>query len=89
MAKPTELIPSYVVDRIRRCPPADCCVLPGSTPVVAFGEEIVSLLASDPNATVRVAVEISADFPDGASDSMRRAVSENARSLGIKKADWE
>lgn len=39
--------------------------------------------------TVKLAVEISADFPDGASESMKRAVSENARSLGINKADWE
>ena len=57
--------------------------------LVELAEEIVSVLSSDPSATVRLAVEISADFPDGASESMRRAVSENARSLGIKKADWE
>ena len=57
--------------------------------LVEIAEEIVSVLASDPNATVRLAVEISADFPDGASESMKRAVSENARSLGISKADWE
>ena len=57
--------------------------------LVELAEEIVSVLSSDPNATVRLAVEISAEFPDGASESMRRAVSENARSLGIKTADWE
>jgi hypothetical protein len=34
-------------------------------------------------------VEISAEFPDGAGDGVRRAVSENARSLGLKSADWE
>lgn len=57
--------------------------------LVEIAEEIVSVLAADPNATIRLAVEISADFPGGASESMRRAVSENARSLGITKADWE
>ena len=57
--------------------------------LVEIVEEIVSVLASEPNATVRLAVEISADFPDGASESLKRAVSENARSLGISKADWE
>ncbi len=31
-------IPLYVVDRIRRQPPADCSIIPGSTPVVAFGD---------------------------------------------------
>ena len=51
--------------------------------------EIVSVLARDPNASVRLVVEISADFPEGASESMKRAVSENARSLGITKAAWE
>ena len=67
-------------------------VVPAATAkmrLVEIAEEIVSVLASDPNATVRLAVEISADFPDGASESMKRAVSENARSLGISKADWE
>ncbi len=57
--------------------------------LVEIAEEIVSVLASDPNASVRLVVEISADFPEGASESMKRAVSENARSLGITKADWE
>ncbi len=57
--------------------------------LVELAEELVSVLASDPNATVRISVEIAADFPEGASESMKRAVSENARSLGIKKADWE
>ena len=57
--------------------------------LVEIAEEIVSVLASDPNATVRLAVEISADFPDGASESMKRAVSENALSLGIAKSHWE
>jgi hypothetical protein len=33
--------------------------------MVQIAEEIVSVLASDPNATVKVVVEISAEFPDG------------------------
>ena len=57
--------------------------------LVQIAEEIVSVLSSDPNATVRLVVEISADFPDGASDNVKRAVSENARSLGLKTVDWE
>jgi hypothetical protein len=57
--------------------------------LVEIAEEIVSVLASDPNATVTLTVEISAEFPDGASESMERAVSENSRSLGISKAHWE
>lgn len=67
-------------------------VVPAATAkmrLVEIAEEIVSVLASDPNATVRLTVEISAEFPDGASESMKRAVSENSRSLGINKADWE
>ena len=57
--------------------------------LVQIADEIVSLLASDPNAAVKVVVEISAEFPDGAKDTMKRAVSENANSLGLKNADWE
>ena len=57
--------------------------------LVQLADEIVAVLASDPNASIRLTVEIAADFPDGASDSVKRAVSENARSLGLKAADWE
>jgi hypothetical protein len=41
------------------------------------------------NAAVKVVVEISAEFPDGAREQVKRAVSENSRSLGLKSADWE
>ncbi len=57
--------------------------------LVQVADEIISVLVSDPNATVKVVVEISADFPDGAKDGVKRAVSENARTLGLKSADWE
>jgi predicted AAA+ superfamily ATPase len=57
--------------------------------LVQLAEEIISVLASDPNAQVRVTVEMSAEFPDGATDQVKRAVSENAKSLNLKNADWE
>jgi len=57
--------------------------------MVQIAEEIVSVLASNPNASVKVVVELSAEFPDGAKDVVKRAVSENAKSLGLKSADWE
>lgn len=57
--------------------------------LVQIADEIVSVLASDPNANIRLTVEIAADFPNGAGDTVKRAVSENARSLGLKTADWE
>jgi uncharacterized protein len=56
---------------------------------VQIADEMVSLLASDPKASVKVVVEISAEFPDGATETVKRAVSENATSLGLKSADWE
>ena len=56
---------------------------------VQLAYEIVSLLASDPNASIRVTVEITADFPSGAGDAIKRSVSENATSLGFKTKDWE
>jgi len=48
-----------------------------------------SILVSDPNATVNVTVEIGAEFPNGAPDHIKRAVSENANSLGLKNKSWE
>jgi pilus assembly protein CpaF len=57
--------------------------------LVQIADEIVSVLGSDPNASVKLVVEISAEFPDGAKDEVKRAVSENARSLGLKSAEWE
>jgi predicted AAA+ superfamily ATPase len=68
---------------------ADVAPATAKVRMVEIAEEIVAVLVSDPNAAVRVVVEISADFPDGAKDTTRRAVSENARSLGLKTADWE
>ena len=57
--------------------------------LVQIAEEIIATLAADPNAEVKVSVEIQATFPDGAKDLTKRAVSENARTLGFKNADWE
>lgn len=57
--------------------------------LVQLADEIVKVLCSDPNASVKVVLEISAEFPDGASDQVKRAVSENARSLKLKSGDWE
>ena len=54
-----------------------------------IAEEIIKLLTSDPNAEVRITLEIAADFPQGASDTIKRGVSENANSLGFKVKDWE
>jgi len=55
--------------------------------LVQIADEIVSVLCSDPNASGRLVVEISAEFPEGASDTVKRAVFKNARSLELKKAD--
>ena len=54
-----------------------------------IAEEVIALLTSDPNAAVRITLEIDAGFPDGASDAIRRGVSENATNLGFNAKDWE
>jgi hypothetical protein len=56
--------------------------------LVEVVDELISLLASDPNASVKVSLEISADFPEGVGDQIRRAVSENATALGLKHREW-
>ena len=57
--------------------------------LVQIAEEIIATLASDPNAEVKVRIEIEASFPNGAQDQTKRAVSENAKTLGFKNAEWE
>ena len=57
--------------------------------MVEVAEEIIAVLAADPNAEVKVTVEIQVNFPAGASDQTKRAVTENARTLNFKNADWE
>ena len=57
--------------------------------LVQLADEIVSLLSSDPKASVHVTLEISAEFPQGASPEIKRAVTENAKSLKLKAAEWE
>lgn len=54
-----------------------------------IADEIIALLGSDPNATIRVTLEIDAEFPNGASDTINGGVSENATSLEFKTKDWE
>ncbi|MCL4551941.1 MAG: hypothetical protein M1305_00070, partial [Candidatus Marsarchaeota archaeon] len=56
---------------------------------VQLADEIISILSSDPQAELKITVEIGADFPAGASDQIKRAVSENAKSLGFKVGTWE
>ena len=57
--------------------------------LVQVAEEIIQLLASDPNASLEITLEINAEFANGASDQIKRAVSENATSLGFKSKVWE
>ena len=52
-------------------------------------EEIIAALASDPNAEIKISVEIQATFPNGAQDQTKRAVSENAKTLGFNNAEWD
>jgi len=57
--------------------------------LVQIAEEIISVMANDPSADIKITVEIQADFPDGAKDQTKRAVSENANTLGFNHAEWE
>jgi hypothetical protein len=57
--------------------------------LVQIAEEIIAVLTADPNADVKIRVEIEANFPNGAEDQTKRAVSENAKTLGFGTAEWE
>ena len=57
--------------------------------LVQIAEEIIAVLTADPNAEIKVSVEIRANFPNGVQDQTKRAVSENSKTLGFKTAEWE
>ncbi len=57
--------------------------------MVSVADEIISLLASDPNVVLKVTVEINADFSQGTSDQIKRATTENAKALGFQSSEWE
>ena len=57
--------------------------------LVDIAEEIISVLVRDSQANVKVSVEIIAEFPEGVSDEIKRAISENATTLGFKNKTWE
>jgi hypothetical protein len=57
--------------------------------LITIADEVIALLASDPNATVRITLEIDAEFPQSTTEVIKRGVSENATSLGFKTKDWE
>ena len=57
--------------------------------MVQIAEEIIAVLAADPNADIKVRIEIQADFTNGAQDQTKRAVSENAKTLNFGTAEWE
>jgi len=57
--------------------------------LVELAEEIIQVLAQDPDAEIRVCVEISATYSGGSSSSIRPAVTENANQLGFRSKVWE
>lgn len=57
--------------------------------LMELADEIISLLSQDPQGSVKVTLNIEAEFPNGAQDHIKRGVSENAKALGFKNATWE
>jgi len=57
--------------------------------LMQLADEIIANLVADPNAQVRVTLEISAQFEGGAQETTKRSVSENATALKLKSANWE
>lgn len=57
--------------------------------LIEIADEIIALLAGDPNAKLNITVEINAEFSLGASNEIKRAVTENAATLAFKTNVWE
>jgi hypothetical protein len=54
-----------------------------------ISDEILKLLLDAPNGELKITLEISAEFPSGVPDHIRRGVSENATTFGFKVKEWE
>jgi hypothetical protein len=54
-----------------------------------IAEEIISHLAVQGDATVKITLEIEAELPAGASDSLVRTLTENAHTLKFKEQGFE
>jgi len=57
--------------------------------LLKIADEIIAVLAGDPNANIKVSIEIEASFINGVQDSTKRAITENAKTLGFKTAEWD
>ncbi len=66
--------------------------LPVATSIMNFGElykEIIRHLTKDPTASVKLTLEIAAEFGNGAPEDIRRTVAENAAAFKLKAGEWE
>lgn len=68
---------------------ADVTAAAAKMRLVQIADEIISVLTADPNANIKVRIEIDANFANGVQDQTKRAVSENAKSLGFSITEWE
>ena len=57
--------------------------------LVQVADEVINLLASDPTAALKITVDINAEFPEGATEELKRAVSENASALEFGTTTWD
>ena len=55
--------------------------------LVQIAKEIMAILTGDPNAEVKVHVEIQANFSNGAQDQTKRVVTGNAKTPGFNNAE--
>jgi uncharacterized protein len=85
---PIKLVPPVARPKSLHC---SASVSPATAKIrlVQIAEEIIAVLAADPNAEVKVRIEIEAMFPNGAQEQTKRAISENATVLGFGTPEWE
>jgi uncharacterized protein len=57
--------------------------------LLQIAEESISVLSADPNAAIKVRLEIEAECSNGAQNQTKRAVSENAKTLNFNIMEWE
>ncbi|MBW7876631.1 MAG: ATP-binding protein [Candidatus Cloacimonetes bacterium] len=55
----------------------------------SIAEDIIAILARDPNANVSIKLEIVANYPEGVDENLKKAVEANSRYLEFDIAEWE
>jgi len=57
--------------------------------LTSVADEVIALLVKDAHAKVKITLDIDVEFQNGANETLKRSVNENARTLRFRNIHWE